>query len=103
MPWTIEFLRKRYSLMDLFDLNGKIAVVTGGGGVLCKSMACELASRGARVAILDLREEAAQSAANEITSCNGKAIGIGCNVLDKTSIEAACKDVIAQYGSVDIL
>ena len=88
---------------DMFDLSGKTAVITGGGGVLCKSMACELASRGANVAILDLREEAAQAAANEITQVGGKAIGVGCNVLEKTSLEAACAEVIAEFGSVDIL
>lgn len=95
--------RKRYSYMDLFDLNGKTAVITGGGGVLCGCMARELASRGVKVAVLDLREEAAKAAADEITKNGGKAIGIACNVLERASIEAACKSVLAEYGSIDIL
>jgi NAD(P)-dependent dehydrogenase (short-subunit alcohol dehydrogenase family) len=88
---------------DSFDLNGKTAVVTGGGGVLCRSMACELASRGAKVAVLDLRPEAAQSAADEIARAGGKAIGVECNVLDRASLEAACAKVVAEFGGIDIL
>lgn len=88
---------------DPFDITGKTAVVTGGGGVLCRSMALELASRGARIAVLDLRGDAAQSAADEITRAGGTAIGVECSVLDRSSLEAACHRVLAEYGSVDIL
>lgn len=88
---------------DKFDLRGKTAVVTGGGGVLCRSMAGELASRGAKVAVLDLRPEAAQSAADEIAKAGGKAIGVECNVLERASLEAACAKVLAAFGGVDIL
>ena len=88
---------------DSFDLNGKTAVVTGGGGVLCRSMASELASRGVKVAVLDLRPEAAQSAADEIAKAGGKAIGVECNVLERASLEAACAKVLAEFGGVDIL
>lgn len=90
-------------ISDLFDLKGKTAIITGGGGVLCRSMAQELASRGANVAILDMREEAAKQAADEITLAGGLAIGIGCNALDKTSLEEARCLVLAEYGGIDIL
>ena len=50
------------------DLTGKVAVVTGGGGILCGVMAKALAASGAKVAILDLRQEAAQAVADEITA-----------------------------------
>ncbi|MCX6346147.1 MAG: SDR family oxidoreductase [Armatimonadetes bacterium] len=90
-------------VMDIFDLKGKTAVITGGGGVLCQSMARELASRGANVAVLDIREDAAKSVADAINAIGGRAIGIGCNVLDKESLEAARDAVIGEYGVIDIL
>ena len=55
----------------LFDLNGKTAVITGGGGVLCKSMAQALAAQGVSVAMLDLRKDAAEAAAKEIIDNGG--------------------------------
>ena len=63
------------------DLSGKVAVVTGGGGVLCSSFAKAIASCGAKVAILDLNGEAAQKAADEIIAEGGIAIGVSTNVL----------------------
>ena len=65
------------------DLSGKVALVTGGGGVLCGCMAKALAASGAAVAIADLRKEAADAVAAEIVAAGGKAIGVACNVLDK--------------------
>lgn len=85
------------------DLTGKVAVVTGGGGVLCGSMAKALASQGASVAVLDLRKEAADAVAAEITDAGGKAVGVACNVLDKASIEAARAEVENSLGTCDIL
>lgn len=83
-----------------FDVQGKIAVVTGGAGVLCAAMCRELAAAGAKVAVLDLRLEPAESLAAELG--NG-AIGVACNVLDKASVEAAALKVAETYGRVDIL
>ena len=57
------------------DLKNKVAVVTGGGGILCSSMAAALAECGAKVAILDLRLENAQKAAEAIKKNGGEAIG----------------------------
>lgn len=88
---------------DLFDLKGKVAVVIGGGGVLCGSMAAELGARGVRVAVLSLRKESAEAAAGRIKSDRGEAIGLDCNVLDKGSIEAACDKIVRIYGQPDIL
>lgn len=88
---------------DMFNLKGKTAVVTGGGGVLCRAMARELAARGASVAVLDLRLDAAQSVVDEISQSGGRAIGIGCNVLEKPSLEEACAKVMAEFGKIDIL
>jgi NAD(P)-dependent dehydrogenase (short-subunit alcohol dehydrogenase family) len=83
-----------------FDIKGKVAVVTGGAGVLCAEMCRSLANAGARVAVLDLRLESAQALASEIG--NG-AIGVACNVLEKSSVELAAQTVINTFGRVDIL
>jgi NAD(P)-dependent dehydrogenase (short-subunit alcohol dehydrogenase family) len=83
-----------------FDVQGKIAVVTGGAGVLCAAMCRELAAAGAKVAVLDLRLEPAETLAAELG--NGS-IGVACNVLDKASVEAAAQKVISAFSRVDIL
>ena len=71
------------------NLNGRVAVITGGGGVLCSGFAKDLAAQGVKVAILDLREEAAQKVADEIKAAGGEALAVGCNVLESESLEAA--------------
>ena len=88
---------------DIFGLNGKTAVITGGGGVLGRSMAGALAERGVAVALLDLREGASIEAAREIVAKGGRAIGVPCDVLDKESLEAAKASVVHEFGGVDIL
>lgn len=85
------------------DLSGKTAVVTGGGGVLCSAFAAALAECGARVAVLDLSQEAASRTADSINAVGGTAKAFVCNVLDKTSIAEAYDNVIAAFGNVDIL
>jgi NAD(P)-dependent dehydrogenase (short-subunit alcohol dehydrogenase family) len=83
-----------------FDVQGRVAVVTGGAGVLCAAMCRALAEAGAKVAVLDLRLEPAENLAAELG--NG-AIGVACDVLDKASIEAAAEKVLEAFGRVDIL
>lgn len=78
-------------------------MITGGGGVLCRAMAKELAARGASVAILDLRKEAALTACEEAIEAGGRAMGIACNVLDKSDLESACRSVLDAFGQIDIL
>lgn len=85
------------------DLSGKVALVTGGGGVLCGYMARALAANGAAVAVADLRKEAAEGVAKEIIDAGGKAMAVECNVLDRPSIEAAATEVEKELGAVDIL
>ena len=86
-----------------FDLTGKIAVVTGGGGVLCSGFSKTLAKAGAAVAVCDLRLDAAQKVADEIVADGGRAIGVEMNVLSKESVEAAKERIYAERGQVDIL
>ncbi|MBN1812217.1 MAG: SDR family NAD(P)-dependent oxidoreductase, partial [Anaerolineae bacterium] len=84
-------------------MSGKVAAVTGGGGVLCGTMSRALGKLGVKVAVLDLFEESAKKVASEIVTQGGEAIGVKCDVLDKASVEAACEAVLAQWGHVDIL
>jgi NAD(P)-dependent dehydrogenase (short-subunit alcohol dehydrogenase family) len=87
--------------MDVsFDISGKSAVVTGGAGVLCAEMCRLLADAGVRVAVLDVRSEAADTLAAAI---GHGAISLACNVLERESIEIAAQAVLAAFGRVDIL
>lgn len=85
------------------DLTGKTAVVTGGGGILCSVMAEALAAAGAKVAILDLREENAVKVADKINAAGGQAMGIAANVLELDSLQAAHDKIFAKFGPCDIL
>jgi len=85
------------------DLKGKVAVVTGAGGVLCSMFAEALSKTGAKIALLDLNEDAAKAVADKIVAEGGEAKAYKCNVLDKKSIEEVHAKVIADLGSCDIL
>ena len=85
------------------ELEGKTAVVTGGGGVLCSTMAKALAECGAKVAVADLRLDAAETVAAAITEAGGTAIGVECNVLERASLDTARERIEAELGPVDIL
>ena len=85
------------------DLAGKVAVVTGAGGVLCSAFAKVLARAGAKVALLDLNEEAAQQFAGEITAEGGVAKAYKCNVLDKDMCCAVASQVLEDLGPCDVL
>ena len=85
------------------NLKGRVAVVTGGGGVLCGDFAKALAKQGVKVAVLDLNEAAAQKVADEIVKDGGTAIAVGCNVLEKESMENARAIINEKLGTCDIL
>ena len=82
------------------DLAGKVAVVTGAGGVICSEFAQALAECGAKVALLDIDESAAKKVAERI---GGNAIAVKCDCLDKADIERARDRVHAAFGETDIL
>jgi len=85
------------------DLSGKVAVVTGAGGVLCSEFAKVLARAGAKVALLNRTQEKAQKFADQINAEGGVAIAYGCNVLDKAQTYAVAEQVLADLGPCDIL
>ena len=85
------------------NLDGKVAVVTGAGGVLCSYFAKVLARAGAKVALLDLNEEAARVFADEIAAEGGVARAYACNVLDKAVCAEVAARVMTELGPCDIL
>ena len=87
----------------LFDVRGRVAVLTGGSGQLGRAMALGLARAGAHVAILGRHAETEAAAAEAIQADGGSAIGIACDVLDRAAIERACEQVTSAFGPVDIL
>ncbi len=91
------------SVEKLFSINGKVVVATGGGGVLVGEIARVLAAAGARVAVVDIDENAARSVADDITASGNDAIAVQTDVLDKSSLEAACAAVGEKRGEVEIL
>lgn len=85
------------------DLTGKVVVVTGAGGVICSVLAEAMAMTGAKVALLDLNEDAAKKHADDITAKGYIAKGYKCNVLEKASVQAARDQIAADFGTCDIL
>lgn len=85
------------------DLHGKVAVVTGAGGILCGMFAKTLAEAGAKVAVLDLNEEAAKEVADAIAAAGYTARAYKANVLERDSLEEVHARVLAQLGPCDIL
>lgn len=84
------------------NLRGKVAVITGGGGVLGGNISRSLVEEGVKVALLDIRQEQLDKRVEELKSL-GDGLGIQCNVLDIRSLEAARKRLLAEWGRVDIL
>ena len=87
----------------LFNIQGQTAVITGGSGVLGRTMAQALARAGANVVILSLHAETSEKVAREIVGDGGQALGIACDVTDRSSLEDALERVVSAFGSVDIL
>jgi len=84
-------------------LEGKNAVVTGGGSGMGRAISQRFAAEGARVAVLDLNLETAQETADLIRESGGRAIAVACDVSDNASVVAASNDVLAELAGVDVL
>lgn len=90
--------------MNELNLKDKVAVITGGAGVICSTMARSLAAHGVKTIILDLNKELATDVAKQIEKeFNIPSIGVSANVLDKVSLEEARKIIHNKFGLVDIL
>jgi NAD(P)-dependent dehydrogenase (short-subunit alcohol dehydrogenase family) len=90
--------------MNELNLKNKVAVVTGGAGVICSEMARSLAAQGVKTVILDLNKDAAVKVAGNIErELKNPCLGISASVLDKASLETAKKEIHEKFGAVDIL
>ncbi|WP_027724817.1 SDR family oxidoreductase [Tuberibacillus calidus] len=85
------------------NLKGKVAVVTGGSGVLCSTMSKELARHGVKIAILNLRKEKGEKVASDIRSAGGEAIAVPCDVTNRDSVIQAESVVREAFGTYEIL
>ncbi len=93
-----------FSYKALFDLSGKVAVVTGAGGILGRHFCAGLAEAGAAVALVDIREDAVNELATELSDKYGvKARGFACDVSDPDSVAGLAKQVVDVFGGIDIL
>ncbi|MEI6049261.1 MAG: SDR family oxidoreductase [Bacteroidota bacterium] len=90
--------------MDEFNLINKIAVITGGAGIICSTMAKSLAGQGVKTVILDINKDAANAVAKEIEQefCV-QSMGVAANVLDKASLLVAKAEIHNTFGTIDIL
>lgn len=85
------------------DFTGKVAVVTGAGGVLCSAMSKALAAAGAKVALLDINEEAVEKVADEIRAAGQIAVPVKCDILNADDIKKAHEFVLEKLGKTNIL
>jgi NAD(P)-dependent dehydrogenase (short-subunit alcohol dehydrogenase family) len=90
-------------LLDLFDLSGKVAVVTGATGTLGGEMARGLSRAGAKVGILGRRERRAAEVVAEIEREGGEAVALVADALDREGLEAARREVIDRWDRLDVL
>ena len=96
-------MQESINLPFLINLEGKVAVITGAGGILCSMFAQAIAKSGAKVALLDLNLEAAQEAAKSINAQGGTAYAYKADVLNKEALEAVHAEVVRDLGLCDIL
>ncbi len=85
------------------DFAGKVAVVTGGAGILCREFCKALALCGAKVAVLNRTLSKAEAVVDEIKAMGGEAVAVAVNVTDPESVEAAHQAVLSAFGPCDIL
>ena len=90
--------------MNELNIKNKVAVITGGAGIICSTMAKSLAANGVKTVILDLNKNAANEVARQIEEeFNVPSMGVSASVLDKASLEAARKEIHDKFGMIDIL
>jgi 3-hydroxybutyrate dehydrogenase len=85
------------------SLNGKVALITGAASGIGKAIAEVYAQRGAKVAIADIRQEAADAVAAQINAAGGTAMGVAMDVTDEASVDAGTDHVVAAFGRLDVL
>ncbi|MCE5263079.1 MAG: SDR family oxidoreductase [Deltaproteobacteria bacterium] len=91
------------AILQRFDLAGKSAVITGGGGALCGAMADALGSMGVKVAVLDISLEKAEARAQAVIRSGGSALALACDVLDPVQLRDCCDAISAAWGTPELL
>ena len=91
------------AILQRFDLDGRTVVITGGGGALCGAMADALGTMGAKVAVLDISLEKAETRAQAVTRSGGTALAFACDVLDAVQLRKSCEAIAAAWGPPDLL
>jgi NAD(P)-dependent dehydrogenase (short-subunit alcohol dehydrogenase family) len=89
--------------MNLFDLSGKTAIVTGGGKGIGRQMAQGLAEAGANLVLCARKAERCEQTAAELEELGVKALGLGCDVRDPDQVQAVVARTVADFGAVDVL
>lgn len=89
-------------LEQLYNLNGKVAIITGGGGVIAGQMAKGLIQCGVKVVLLDRSEEVVSERVKELEQY-GEAVGLYCDVLKEEALIDVKEEVLSRYGRIDIL
>ena len=92
-----------YEIQKLFDLSGKIAVVTGGGDGIGKGCCEILAAAGASIVVSDISADKAKAVADSIVAAGGKAISVACNVLEDADLVKLINTTVSTFGTVNIL
>jgi len=90
-------------MQNLFDVKGKVILITGGAGILGRGMAEYMADQGCKVVILDRSEEAGNTLVAELAAKGAEAAFYYCDVLNKEVLEQNAADILARFGSIDIL
>lgn len=90
-------------MRNLFDISGRVVVITGGTGILGRAIAAYLAEQGAKVVILGRNEDKGKAIVDGIQNSGGEAMFLKTNVLDQAVVEQNLTDIMAKYGRVDAL
>lgn len=90
-------------VLDLFDLTGKTALVTGGGRGLGAQIAEGFAEAGANVVLCSRKVEACQETADRLANLDIKALALKCDISNPTDVEQVVKETVEQFGTIDIL
>ena len=89
--------------MGLFDLTGKVSLVSGGGSGIGRAMAMALADAGSHVAVFSRRGEKCRAVADEIKARGGKALGLACDILCTGDMEKVVGETLGVFGKIDVL
>jgi len=93
----------KITMDSLFRLQNKVAVITGGSGVLCGAIAQGMAQRGAKTGILGRTPQKVEAKVAAIEAVGGESLSLVADVLDAASLTAACDSVLKKWGRIDIL